>query len=563
MGNVWKIKEKNETLIEEYEKKFKVSKMLAQMLVAKNIAEDEVETFLNPTIDNLHNPYLLNDMEKLVTRVLKAKEENENIVIYGDYDVDGITSITVLHSFLKDIGIASTYYLPDRLTEGYGLNNAALLKLKEGGATLVITVDCGISAIEEAKYAKSIGLDLVITDHHECGEVLPEALAVVNPKRPDSNYPFAMLAGVGVTFKVINALAMKLGLEKESYLKYIDIVAMGTIADIVPLLGENRVITYNGITALKNTNNIGIKALMKVAGISKVTSDTVSFMIAPRINACGRMNDASIAVKLLLCDNQVKAYDLAKALDNQNIQRQAVEKQIYKEAIEIINEKELHKKKTIVIAKKGWHQGVIGIVASKLTEIYLKPVVLLAIDEQGKCHGSARIPQGLSLYAAISKCSEYLVSFGGHELAAGLSLDEKNVQNFADKFEETIKQMKSDEFTKTIEIDVVTENKNIDFNLIRDVARLAPFGQNNKMPTFLCKNFKVTSISTLKENKHLKFTLQDCNNNIIDAIYFGGGTRRDEVVLGDKIDLVFTVNVNVFMGNIKIQYMVVDFKKCI
>jgi len=351
MSKMWNVKELDSDRVEEYKKEFKISQMLAQMLVAKEIEKEKVIEFLEPDIDKLNDPFLMPDMQKLVDRVLLAKEKNEKIVIYGDYDVDGITSITVLYSFLKDMGVTPSYYLPDRLEEGYGLNKEALKSLKEQGFDLVITVDCGISAHEEAEYAKELGLDLIITDHHECGECLPDAIAVVNPKRPDSEYPCSTLAGVGVTFKVITALAKSLGLESESYLKYIDIVSVGTIADIVPLLSENRIITFNGLNALKNTKNEGLKALIKVAGIEKITSDAVSFGLAPRINACGRMNDATVAVKLLLSESEMEAVTYAKVLDEQNRQRQDVEKNIFAEAVEIITNNELDKRKSIVLAK--------------------------------------------------------------------------------------------------------------------------------------------------------------------------------------------------------------------
>ncbi|MBR5227858.1 MAG: single-stranded-DNA-specific exonuclease RecJ [Clostridia bacterium] len=561
MGKVWNLKEINEKEILEYKEKFKISETLASMLVSKGIKVDEVKSYLNPDISYLNDPFVLPDMKRLVDRILQAQNNQENIVIYGDYDVDGITSITVLYSFLKDIGIEAKYYLPDRLEEGYGLNKNALKLLKGEGADLIITVDCGISAFEEADYSKEIGLDLLITDHHECSDVLPEAIAVVNPKRKDSSYPCTTLAGVGVTFKVITALAMALDLPKESYLKYIDIVAVGTIADIVPLLGENRVITFNGLKALKSTKNEGLKALIKVSKIEKIDSDSVSFGLAPRINASGRMNDATIAVKLLLSNSPIEAYNLACTLDKQNKERQEVERKIFEEAVTLINEKGLDKKRSIVLAKSNWHQGVIGIVASKLTEMYLKPVVLLAIDGEN-AKGSARIPQGLSLYEAISNCTEFLISFGGHELAAGLSLETKNIEQFADKFESVIYEMKPDEFVKVVDIDILLDTKKIDFDLIKDVAKLAPFGQKNKMPVFLCKDLKVTSICTLKDNKHLKLCLQD-KNICQEAIFFGAGSRRDELVIGDKIDIACTLSVNAFMGNIKIQFMLLDFKKSI
>ena len=561
MNKIWKIKQIDKDKINEYTERFNVSEFVAKLLLAKDIDESKIATYLNPTIDKLYDPYLLNDMEKLVDRIIKAKEMNEKVAIYGDYDVDGITSITVMYSFLKDLGIDVIYYLPDRQEEGYGLNEGALLKLKEEGVSLVITVDCGISAIGEVDYANSIGLDVCITDHHECSDVLPKAYSIVNPKRQDSTYPFSSLAGVGVSFKVITAITKKLNMADEEYLKYLDIVAVGTIADIVPLVDENRIITYNGLEMLKRTKNEGLKALMQVAKISAVDSDNVSFGLAPRINASGRMADATVAVKLLLSQNKMEAYNLAKVLDSQNVKRQEVEKKIYDEAVLRIEKEGLDKKKSIVVEGENWHQGVIGIVASKLTEKYLKPVILITCDKD-KAKGSGRIPQGISLYEALSRCSEYLLAFGGHELAAGLSIETKNIPEFREQFEKTIANMKEDEFVRNIDIDFEIDKKDVSFDAIREVDKLAPFGQKNKRPIFMYKNLKIVSVSTLKDNKHLKFKLQD-GDFTVDAIFFKAGDRRDEVRVQDKIDVALTLSVNEFLGYKNIQFLLVDFKKTV
>lgn len=559
MNKVWNIKQISYNKAKEYMNKFNISEFVAKLLLAKNIKEDEVNKYLNPDIKNLNDPYLLEDMDKIVNRIHKAYNNLEKVVIYGDYDVDGITSITLLYSFLKDLGVDVDYYLPDRLTEGYGLNKNALQKLKDDGYNLVITVDCGISAVEEVEYAKAIGLDICITDHHECSESLPDAIAIVNPKRPNSKYPFCYLAGVGVTFKVITALVKKLNMKDYDYLKYLDIVALGTIADIVPLEGENRVITANGLKLLKVTKNEGLKALLKVAQITNIDSDSVSFGLAPRINASGRMADASVAVKMLLAKSEIDAYSYAKVLDEENAQRQDVERKIFKEAEDIIKKEGLEKNKTMVIAGKNWHQGVIGIVASKLTEKYMKPVILLTYDDS-MAKGSGRIPQGISLYEALTKCEDLLVTFGGHELAAGLTLNTQNIEKFKIKFEEVIKEMKPDEFIKVIDIDLEISKDNITLENIKSINTLAPFGQKNKKPIFVYKEMKVESVCTLKEDKHLKFKLRD-GDFAVDAIYFGAGTRRDEVKIGDKIDAVFNMGLNEFMGYTNIQLLMVDFKK--
>lgn len=559
MNKVWKLKEIDNLKVDEYVKDFGISELMAKMLLAKDISEIKVDEYLKPDIAKLHDPYLLEDMDVLVNRILLAKERKEKVAIYGDYDVDGITSITLIYTFLKKLGIDTVYYLPDRIEEGYGLNTEAIKKLKDDGVTLVITVDCGISAVAEVEYARSIGLDICITDHHECSDVLPNACSIVNPKRPGSEYPFNSLAGVGVTFKVLSAIVKRLNLPDNEYLKYLDIAAVGTIADIVPLVGENRIITSNGLKLLKDTKNEGLKALMKVAKIDKVDSDNVSFGIAPRINASGRMADATVAVKMLLAENEMEAYKYAKVLDSQNTKRQEVEKAIYNEAIEIIEKEGLDKKKTMVIAGNKWHQGVVGIVASKLTEKYLKPVILLAYDGE-TAKGSGRIPSGISLYDALTKCSDLLTTFGGHELAAGLTLETKNIESFKNKFEQVIISMKEEDFVRVIDIDCEITKKDVSLNIINEIDRLAPFGQKNKKPTFMYKNLKVMSVSTLKEDKHLKFRLSDGDFHV-DTVFFGAGNRRDEVTVGDKIDVAVNISLNEFQGRKTLQFLMIDFKK--
>lgn len=561
MNKIWNLKDIDLVKVEEYVEKFNVSEFIAKLLISKDIKKDDVSNFLKPDISNLNDPYLLEDMDKIVDRIILAKDKNEKVVIYGDYDVDGITSITLLYSFLKNLGMDTSYYLPDRLKEGYGLNKEALAKLKDEGFNLVITVDCGISAVEEVDYAKSLGLDICITDHHECAEVLPKACATVNPKRPNSKYPFNMLAGVGVTFKVITALVKRLNMRDYDYLKYLDIVAVGTIADIVPLVGENRVITANGLKLLNKTKNYGLKALTKVSGITNIDSDTVSFGLAPRINASGRMADASVAVKMLLSESGMEAFNFAKVLDEQNRLRQEVESKIFKEAEEIIQKEGLENKKTMVIAGNNWHQGVIGIVASKLTEKYMKPVILLTYDDK-IAKGSGRIPQGISLYEALTKCSDLLITFGGHELAAGMTLKKDDIEKFKERFEQVVISMKPDDFVKVIDLDLEITKEDLTIENINDINLIAPFGQKNKKPTFVYKNLKVESICTLKDGKHLKLKLKD-ETFLVDAICFGAGTRRDEIKIGDKIDVVFNLSLNEFMGNVNIQLLLIDFKKSI
>lgn len=561
MTKVWNVRKYDEDMVSKYCSKFNISTVLAKLLIAREVSIDAVDKYINTTLNDLYDPFLMKDMDKLVDRVLLAKEKGEKVIIYGDYDVDGVTSITIMYSFLKELGLDVSYYLPDRMEEGYGLNKEALDRIKESGYSLVITVDCGISACSEVEYAKSIGLEICVTDHHECSDVLPSAYAVVNPKREDSTYPFAMLAGVGVAFKVIAALSIKLGLEAESYMKYLDIVTVGTIADIVPLQDENRIITKIGIEKVRNTTNEGLKALIRVAGIKNVDSTSISFAIAPRINASGRMADATVAVQLLLETSPMKANSLAELLDSQNKERQSVEKKILEEVIDKIEKEKLYERNGLVVSGKGWHQGVIGIVASKIAEKYVKPVILITY-EGGKAKGSGRTPHGISLYDALDKCRDVLVQFGGHELAAGVTLEKDRIEEFSNRFDEAVCEIKKEELQDIIDIDLEITKEDILKGIIKINEILLPFGQKNSEPVYLYRNIKVNSLCTLKDDKHLKLGLKD-NNFYIDAIGFSMGNRRDELRLGDKIDVVGTININEFNGNKQIQILLKDFKKVI
>lgn len=561
MSKVWNLKKYDNEVVAKYCEKYNISSILAKLLIARGVDFDSVDRYLNVTLDNLYDPFLMKDMEKTIDRILKAKSTSEKVIIYGDYDVDGVTSITVLYSFLKELGMDVHYYLPDRMEEGYGLNKEALKKIKDLGYSLVITVDCGISAVEELEYANSIGLEVCITDHHECGKVLPNAYSIVNPKQADCMYPFDMLAGVGVAFKVITALSLTLNLEKEAYLKYLDIVTIGTIADIVPLLDENRIITKIGIEKVKQTKNEGLKALIRVAGIKNLDSTSISFALAPRINASGRMADASVAVKLLLSTSPMQANSLAELLDSQNKERQAVEKEILEEVLEKIEKEKLYERKSLVVAGKGWHQGVIGIVASKVAEKYVKPVILITYEDK-LAKGSGRTPYGISLYDALDKCKASLVQFGGHELAAGVTLEKDKIAEFSEGFEKAVLELREDDLTAIIDIDAEIKKEDILSGIIKINEKMLPFGQKNPEPTYLYRNLKIDSLSTLKDDKHIKFRLKD-GNFCIDAIGFSQGYRRDELKLGDKIDVVGNLSINDFGRDKTVQIILKDFKKVV
>ena len=561
MQKVWNVKKYDSEYVEKIKKDFNISDILARLIIARDIEYDKINNFLHGTLKDIKDPFLMKDMEKLVNRVKEALEKKERICIYGDYDVDGITSITIMYKFLKSLGADVIYYLPDRLIEGYGVNNGALDEIKSRGATLVITVDCGITAIDETAYAKKIGLDMCITDHHECAEVLPDAIAIVNPKQKDDMSEFKYHAGVGVAFKCLMAIASFYGLSSESYLKYLDIVAIGTISDIVSLTDENRIISKYGLEMMKNTKNVGLKALIDLINFKEIDSTMVSFGIAPRINACGRMGKAGIAVELLLEQDETKAKKIAEDLDMLNSKRQQVEKEIFEQALEKIKKEDMEKRASIVLYDKNWHNGVIGIVASRLVNMYYKPVILLT-KEQDVIRGSGRCQVGISLYDTLTECKDLLVQFGGHELAAGLSIEENKIKLFSEKFENVIKEIYNGKIEQIIEIDTEIKVTDLNVNLIKDIYTLRPYGQSNKLPVFLYKNLKIASIRTLKEDKHLKLTLKD-NKFLIEALAFSQGDRRDEIQIGDKIDVVCNVEINSYNTPKTIQLIVQDFKKSV
>lgn len=561
MQKIWNVKKYDNELIERIKDTYKVSEIMAKLLVSRNIEFDEIDNFLNGTLDDLNDPYKIKDMDKLVERIDRALKNKEKICIYGDYDVDGITSITIMYQFLTKLGADVMYYLPDRLIEGYGINNNALDEIKKKDVSLIVTVDCGITAVDEVEHAKQIGLDICITDHHECAEILPNALAIVNPKRKDDEYRFKMLAGVGVAFKCLVAIAKKYNLDESEYLKYLDIVSIGTISDIVPLVGENRIISRYGLKMMEKTENIGLKALLKLVNYKEIDSMMVSFGMAPRINACGRMGNASAAVKLLLEKDERTAERIALELDKLNQERKDVESVIFDEAIDMITKNHLDKKNSIVLYKNSWHNGVIGIVASRLVNMYYKPVILLT-KEHGLIRGSGRCPAGFSIYDALTECKDKVTQFGGHELAAGLSLEEDMIPNFVEGFEEAAAKQKDGISEQIIDIDAQIERKDLNIQIIKDIRNLKPYGQSNQMPLFIYKGLKVNAIRTIKDDKHLKLVLRD-DKSLIDAVGFSMGSRRDEIRIGDRVDIVGNVELNSYNTPKTIQIVLQDFKKSV
>ena len=563
MNKKWQIFEPDKNKIEEIKSKYKVNQLLATILANRNILkEEDIRLFLNPKRNDFYNPFLITDMDIAVNRIIKAIENKENITIYGDYDVDGITSITVLKSFLNDIGVETNTYIPNRLIEGYGLNKEAIDKISKKGCNLMITVDCGISAIEEIEYANSLGIETIITDHHEAGNEIPKAIAVIDNKRKDSKYPFRELAGVGVVFKLIQAIGITLKLKEESYLKYLDIVCIGTISDIVPLVDENRVIAKLGLLLVAQTKNIGLRSIINSSGYNKIDSNTISFGVAPRINACGRMGKAEEALELFLSKDKNEVNELTNKLNEHNRKRQETEKAIFENALEKIKAEHLDENKAIIVGGENWHHGVIGIVSSKITEMYFKPSILLSFEEDGIGKGSGRSIPGFDLHEALMKCSDTIEKFGGHSMAVGITVKKDNLEKFKKEFEQIATQSKIDEIIPIINIDAKVDLSDIDKEMVESLKQLEPFGEANKMPVFAFKNLKIDSIRALSEGKHLKLTLKD-NNYIINAIGFNIGYLANEYRIGDKIDVAGVLEINTFNGVDNLQINIKDIMKSI
>jgi single-stranded-DNA-specific exonuclease len=538
------------------------SVLLCKLLISRGIKSiREVEAFLNPMLENMHDPFLLKEMDVAADRILKALELKEKIIIYGDYDVDGITGTSVLYDFLAGRGAVIDYYIPDRLCEGYGLSIESLEKIAGGKPGLIITVDCGITAVEEVEYINRQGIDIVITDHHECGEILPDACAVVNPHRHDCEYPFKELAGVGVVYKLIQALCAKIGLGN-FHKKYLDLTALGTIADVVPLTGENRIIAKHGIERIAVSDNIGLKVLIECSGLSgkPVSSENIGFILAPRINAAGRLGDAGRGVELFITKNSDKARAIAAELDEENYRRQKTQSVIYEKVEEIIkSETDLEKEIVIVASGRDWHPGVIGIVASKVTEKYHRPCILIC-DEEGIGRGSGRSIEGFNIFEALKHCEEVLIRYGGHELAAGLSIEMDNLDAFKRMINSYAKNNLDNVFlTPRLGIDAVLSSDDISIESVRELDMLAPFGVGNPRPVFAYRGLRLKEIRKVGQDRHLKITVQD-GLFLADGIGFNMGEEACCYSPGDSLDAAFCLEINTWNSVQKVQMNLKDIK---
>ncbi|MCK8059053.1 MULTISPECIES: single-stranded-DNA-specific exonuclease RecJ [unclassified Fusibacter] len=521
----------------------------------------DIDEFMSPTLDKMHDPFLLPDMRKIVERVKEAVSSGERIVIYGDYDVDGITSTSILMRALTVLNANVGYYIPKRLSEGYGLNSDAILELARQNTNVIITVDCGITSVEQAALAKENHVDLIITDHHECQETLPDAFALCNPKLPTSEYPFDMLAGAGIALKLAQAILGERFIEVENEL--FSLSAIGTIADLAPLNGENRIIAKFGLQAIRQANLEGVHALIEVSGIKNkpVTAGHVGFMIGPRINAVGRLEDAAEGVDLLLTEDAARARVTAKRLDELNQERQETERKIVKEALDKIASESIHSSSGIIVVwGKGWHEGVVGIVASRLTEKFYRPSIVLVEKEDGY-KGSARSIEGYSIFDALLSQKQWLSKFGGHEQAAGLSLMRENLPALLEGLKTfNQKHLTADLLVQKLKLDKRLHSREINHDLLSDLDLLEPYGLGNPRPVFRYDHLKVENAKMIgKDASHLKLAINE-NYRLLEALQFKYGDRLVPK-RNSRVDLAFQLELNSFNGVESIQLLLKDIRQ--
>ena len=537
------------------------SKAFAAVLVSHGVSNaPDAEAFLRPSTSMLADPSLLPDIEPAVDRLRDAVERNEKVFVCGDYDVDGITSIVLVKRCLESAGLDVAFYIPNRLTEGYGLSEVGVRAAREYGARLIITVDSGITGHEEIELASELGIDVIVTDHHEPQETLPPAVAVVDPKRRDSVYPFKHLAGVGVAHKVMSAFARDDRNVAYAVNETLDLVAVGTVADIVPLIGENRILTSLGLEQLRRTENPGLRALMDVAGVESVTARAahIGFALGPRLNAAGRLGDASIGVELLTTTSEDKAAAIAKTLDAENRKRRELECRVLDDAVRMIEESRIHEtRRSIVLWSDEWHPGVIGIVASRLAKQHNRPTILFSIAD-GFCKGSGRSIPGFDLHAALVTCRDFLESFGGHRHAAGVSLAADRLPEFSACLESTVSETLSEEdLIPVIEIDAMVELEDCTFDLVNEMKTMRPFGAGNPEPVFGTRRLKVISARNVGKG-HLKLTVAQ-GGRTMDAIGFGMADALDDVrASGGMVALAYVLEENTWRGGTNLQLRLKD-----
>ena len=562
MEKRWKILQEDKGKTDVLQESLKISHSICGILVERGFDSfDKAKQYFRPQLSDLHDPWLMKDMEKAVQRILKAFEKNEKILVFGDYDVDGTTSVACMYKFLCKIYEPQLldFYIPHRYREGYGISKMGIDFAKENNFSLIISLDCGIKSVDLIAYAKDIDIDFIVCDHHLPDEEIPPAVAILNPKQKDCNYPYKELCGCGVGFKLITALATNLNIDEEHYLCYLDLVAIAIAADIVPMTGENRILAYYGLEKINNIPNAGVKALIFLGGIQKKLSiNNVVFVIAPRVNAAGRMDDAKKAVQLFIEEDYTKALEFAEMLHSDNTDRKEADSSITAEALELINaDVSLQNKKTTVVFRKHWHKGVVGIVASRLIETYFRPTVVLT-ESSDIATGSARSVPGFNLYEAIHACREYLLGYGGHFAAAGLSLLPENVEAFTNKFEEVVAATIPEHLLiPEIIIDTEIAFSDLSQNFYDIICQMEPFGPENMRPVFVAKHVQDSGYSKIVKELHIRFVVKQ------DKFSFTGigfNLAQKFHLLKKPFDLVFTLDENEWNGNISLQLKIIDLR---
>lgn len=558
-----------QSIADELSIRFPGCSTISRLMALRGITSlDEVEKFLNPSLSDLHDPFLMQDMDKAVNRLNKALGRKEKILIYGDYDVDGITSVALVYRYLQNYYSNVEYYIPTRYEEGYGVSDKSIDFAASLGVSLIIVLDCGIKAVEEIEYAKSKGIDFIICDHHVPDDRLPDAVAILNPKLEGNPYPFKHLSGCGVGFKFMQAFAQSNGLTNSYELdSLLDLVAVSIAADIVPITGENRIMAYYGIKRLNTNPNMGLRSIIKICGMAnkEITISDVIFKIGPRINASGRMQSGMEAVELLVTKDAADAYRKGKNIDQYNKDRKELDKRITEEANAILEDRGeiASSRKPIVIYNKDWHKGIIGIVASRLTEIYYKPAVVLTLSN-GLATGSSRSVHGFDIYKAIESTRDLLENFGGHTYAVGLSLKEENIPEFTKRFEQyVIDNIKPEQLSQLISIDCELDFDEITPEFVGYLRRLNPFGPGNQKPIFSTKNVYDFGTSKLvgKNLEHIKLELVDSRSEVVlNGIAFNQAECFDYIKAHKPFEICYTIEENKHQGNSSIQLMVKGIK---
>jgi single-stranded-DNA-specific exonuclease len=524
-----------------------VPESIARILLFRGIDDyDKAKAYFRPSLESLHDPFLMGGMEVATTRIIDGIRNGEKIFVFGDYDVDGTNGASMLYLFLREMGAEVEYYTPDRIKEGYGISRQGIDRAKDTGVKIFLAVDCGITAVDQVEYAKGLGLEVIICDHHEPGETLPAALAVLDPLIQGDPYPFKSLCGCGVGFKLIQAVARRMGKESAAF-SYLDFVALASTADIVPLVDENRILTRLGLEAINSQPRPGIRALIDVAGLKpgQITTGQIVFVLAPRINAVGRLGDAMRAVKLLTCTDPDEAMQLARVLEEENRNRRKIDEDTFAEA-QLIAESlfDLETDSALVLHEEHWHPGVVGIVASRMVEKYYKPSIMMATVD-GVAKGSARSISGFDVYQALKRCEETIIQFGGHKYAAGLTVELARLDEFRAAFNQAVREMMTEELrTPELKIEVEISLTDVTPRFMRILREFAPFGPGNMRPVFLARHLEVVGSPRIVGKNHLRFKVRQ-NGTIIDAIGFGLGDLLPRVPTGRRdLECVLTVEEN-------------------